>query len=74
VRRANLDQGEAIIDIKYRRPRKGGGLDWEAAYHLDGAQDLASLRNGDVGSVLNADSYNAFAACRQRSCRSSGRC
>lgn len=55
-------QNESVIDSKYGRPKKGGGTDFAAAYHLAGVRDLASLENGDVGSVLNADSYNAFAA------------
>lgn len=60
---ANLTQNEVVIDAKYQLPRAGGGLDFGAAYHLTGVRDLASLENGDVGSVLNADSYNAFAGC-----------
>jgi hypothetical protein len=65
---ANICQCESIMDAKYRRPKSGGGLQWEAAYHLNGVRDLASLRNGDVASALNADSYNAFAGRKQDFC------
>lgn len=67
-RHADMEQPESIIDAKYRRPKKGGAVEWEAAYHLDGVRDLASLKAGNVASVLNADSYNAFAARKYCSC------
>jgi hypothetical protein len=51
-----------MMDKKYRRPRQGGGFEWQAAYNLDGVRDLVWLSNGDVASVLNADSYNAVAS------------
>ncbi|KAF7506237.1 hypothetical protein GJ744_012129 [Endocarpon pusillum] len=53
---------ESVINAKYCRHRKGGDVEWEAAYHLEAVRDLAFLERGDVASVLNADSCNAFAA------------
>ncbi len=55
-------QSESIINKKYCRHKKGGAIEWKAAYDLDGVRDLACLERGDVASVLNADSYNAFAS------------
>ena len=52
------------MDAKYRWPKKGGGWEFTAAYHLDGVRDLVCLENGDVASVLNAESYNGFASCK----------
>jgi hypothetical protein len=51
-----------MMDKKYHRARQGGLIEWRAAYHMDGVRDLVSLKNGDVASVLNADSYNAYGA------------
>ena len=59
----DTDKSEQILEAKYARYQKGGETDWEAAYHLVGVRDLATLEKGDVASMLNADSYNAFAAC-----------
>ena len=61
---ANVAKAEEIVEAKYARYHKGGEIEWEAAYHLAGVRDLATLEKGDVASILNADSYNAFAACK----------
>jgi hypothetical protein len=51
-----------MMDKKYRQAKQGGIFEGRAAYNLDGIRDLVCLKNGDVASVLNAESYNAFAA------------
>lgn len=57
-------KSEGIVEAKYTRYHKGGRVEWEAAYHLSGVRDLAILEKGDMASILNADSYNGFAACK----------
>lgn len=59
---ADIDQSEGIMEAKYACRHKGGEIEWQAAYQLAGARDLVSLERGAMASILNADSYIAFAA------------
>ena len=57
-----LQKADQIIDAKYAGRGIGAATVWQGAYHVSGVRDLASLEKGKVASILNADSYNAFAA------------